>query len=137
VPTNITKLVAAAARLLPPRERSEVIAILSSTGRKVSSDVVDLYTITGGMPDGEDDAQWFSLWDLGRVVEENRRYRGDVLFFADFLIDSYLYCFRYESESRSSVCIEYGDGNPPKPIAESPDEFFRLLMEDPDRAEVG
>ena len=93
--------------LLPPRPYGRVVDALLATGRPISQDVLQLYTRTGGMVDGESDARLFTLWDVDRVVEENRRYRGTGLLFADFCIDAHCYCFKYESTERSSVAVEH------------------------------
>jgi hypothetical protein len=37
----------------------------------------------------------FGRWS---VVAENSRYERPYILFADFLIDSHFYCFRYESQ---------------------------------------
>jgi hypothetical protein len=88
------------------------------------------------MVDGETDSRLFTLWDLDRVVEENRRYRGTGLLVGDYCINAHCYCFNYESGERSSVTVEYFSEAAPKVIANSVDEFFALLLNDPDRAEV-
>ena len=117
--------------LLPPADEVSVVAALDKTGRRYSSDVVALYCATGGMPDGESDTRMWSLWSLEQVVSENSNYGRPHLLFADFLIHSHLYCFRYESDETSSVCIEYGDGEEPVRVARSVDEFFEIYLSSP------
>jgi hypothetical protein len=51
--------------------------------------------------------------------------------FADLDIEAYVYCFRYENDERSSVCIEYGNGEEPKLVAGSVDEFFEIYLRSP------
>jgi hypothetical protein len=106
---------------------------MDGIGRKYSRDVVALYRATGGMKDNEDDCRCWSLWSLERVVEENARYARPYILFADFLINSYFYCFRYEDDERSSVCIDYLNGEEPEPIAESVDDFFGLYLRSPEK----
>src|SRR5215207_2006381 len=84
--------------LLPPVDEADVIAALGKTGRRYSRDVVALYRATGGMAEGESDSYVWSLWPLGKVVAENADYSRPHLLFADLLIHSHLYCFRYEDE---------------------------------------
>jgi hypothetical protein len=122
--------------LLPSNEEAAVIAMLNGTGRKYSRDVVALYCTTGGMADGESDSHVWSLWPLARIVLENSRYEHPYILFADFLIDSHLYCFRYENNETSSVCIEYGDGHEPKRVAGSVNEFFELYLRNPSSLEM-
>lgn len=117
--------------LLPPADEVSVIAALDKTGRRYSSDVVALYCATGGMPDGESDAHAWSLWPLEQVVSESSNYERPHLLFADFLIHSHLYCLRYESEGRSSVCVDYFDGKEPEVLAGSVSEFFELYLKNP------
>jgi hypothetical protein len=117
--------------LLPPNEEAAVIAALNQIGRKYSRDVITLYSATGGMKDGESDSHVWSLWPLSRTLSENLRYDHLHILFADFLIDSHLYCLRYESDETSSVCIEYGDGKEPARVAGSVDEFFEIYLRSP------
>ena len=83
------------------------------------------------MEDGESDNRAWSLWPLTRILSENLRYDRPYILFADFLINSHLYCFRCESDETSSVCIEYGDGEEPARVAGSVDEFFDIYLRSP------
>lgn len=120
--------------LLPPVKEAYVMAVLDRIGRKSSLDVVSLYCATGGMTD--DDHLFWSLWSLDRVVAENLRYDRPYILFADFLIDSHFYCFRYENDERSSVCVEYFNREEPKPLAESVSDFFDLYLKSPGQLEM-
>ena len=122
-------------RLLPPMEETDVIAAMAKTGRKVSRDVVSLYCATGGMEDGEMD-ELFSLWPLERVVSESSCYGRPHIPFADFLINSHFYCFRYESAERSSVCVDYLNGEEPERVAGSVSEFLELYLREPGKLEM-
>ena len=51
--------------------------------------------------------------------------------FADSLIDSHLYCFRYEDDESTSVCIEYANGEEPLRVAGSVNEFFQKYARSP------
>ena len=117
--------------LVPPPDEVSVVAALDKTGRRYSSDVVALYCATGGMPDGYSDAHAWSLWPLEQVVAENVSYERPHLLFADFLIHSHLYCFKYESEGRSSVCVNYFDGKELEVLAGSVAEFFEMYLKNP------
>lgn len=119
--------------LLPPSDEDKVIEALSGFGQRLSCDVVDLYCATGGMPDGEMDSLCFSLWPLDRVATENQEQGLGGVLFADFLIDSHVYLFRYEEAEVSSVHVEYGDGKGPQRVAGSLGEFFQLYLNRPER----
>jgi len=122
--------------LLSPNSEAAVCAALKATGRKYSRDVVDLYCTTGGMADDQSDARCWSLWSLNRIFSENSRYQRPYLLFADFLIDSHLYCFKYENSERSSVCIDYFNGQEPCVVAKSVSEFFDLYVRASDSLEI-
>ena len=90
-----------------PMGESVVRAVLDKIDRAYSRDVVNLYCATGGMEKGESDSHMWTLWPMDWVVAENSRYERPHILFADFLIDSHFYCFRYESQETSAVCIDY------------------------------
>jgi len=122
--------------LLPPNSETSVHAALNATGRKYSRDVVDLYCRTGGMADEQSDNRCWSLWSLNRIVAENLGYQRPYILFADFLIHSHLYCFKYENPERSAVCIDYFNGQEPRVVAESVSEFFNLYVRGDDSLEM-
>ncbi len=118
--------------LLPPLAEAQVTDVLDSIDRAISKDVRQIYTAVGGMAEGEMDGLMFSLWSLERVVSENEKYNTSYLLFADFLIDSHLYCLRYKNDDESSVHIDYFDGSEPRCVAQSVSEFFELYLSNPD-----
>jgi hypothetical protein len=113
-----------------PIDESVVRAKLSALGRAYSRDVLALYSATGGMEDGYSDSHMWSLWPLQRVVSETARYSRPYILFADFLIDSHLYCFKYETEENSSVGVDNLNGEEPELVAASVEEFFEILNGD-------
>jgi hypothetical protein len=119
-----------------PIEESVVRAQLSALGRAYSRDVVALYSAPGGMEDGYSDSHMWSLWPLQRVVSETARYNRPYILFADFLIDSHFYCFKYETEERSSVGVDYLNGEEPEIVAASVEEFFEILNGDAARLKM-
>jgi len=121
--------------LLPPADESTVVTELRRTGRMISRDVIDLYCMTGGMADGDSYELW-SLWPLKQIVAENSKYKRPYILFADFLINSHLYCLKYESEKTSAVLVDFFDGEEPKRVADSLVEFFELYLRDPNRLEI-
>jgi hypothetical protein len=117
--------------LLEPQSEIAVNAALSQTQRLYSRDVVALYCLTGGMADGESDAHFWTLWSLTELVAQNARYsRADILF-ADFLINSHLYVFRYVSPDVSAVYVDYFNGAEPEMVAGSLNEFFERYLYQP------
>jgi hypothetical protein len=114
--------------LLPPVDAARAAASLDRTGRKYSCDVVGFYCAAGGMKDGGWDDYCVSFWSLDKVVAENSGYARPHILFADVLIHSYCFCFRYENAERSSVCVELFDDSEPELIAGSVDEFFDLYL---------
>ena len=116
--------------LHPPLREAVVVAKLDALGRPYSRDVLALYVATGGMEDGYSDSHMMSLWSLERAISETSRQSRAYILFADFLIDSHFYCFRYENEERSSVGVDYLNGEEPELLAESVEEFFEILNND-------
>jgi hypothetical protein len=97
----------------------------------VSQDVINLYCTVGGM-DNMDSFCW-SLWPLDRIIVENESHTRPYVWFADFLIDSYFNCFKYEDEASSSVYLDWLNKKEPKCVAKSMDEFFKYYLECPEK----
>ncbi|MBA3356436.1 MAG: hypothetical protein H0U18_10990 [Pyrinomonadaceae bacterium] len=129
----IAKWRADGVELLTPSDEAQIVAVISSSGQRLSRDVAELYHATGGMPDGVMDALCFSLWPLDRVTAENQRHQDAGVLFADFLIDSHVYLFRYGNAETSSVHVEYGDGKGPQRLADSVSEFFELYLDNSEK----
>jgi hypothetical protein len=117
--------------LEPPLAEELIIARLKEIDRKHSQDVIALYSRTGGMKNGESDSHFFSLWSLDRLASETLKYDRPHILFGDLLIDSQFYCFKYENEQVSSVCVDYLNGDGPEVVTRSVEEFFRSLVTDP------
>ena len=122
--------------LVSPLGEAAVHSALTSSGRKYSRDIVALYCATGGMSDGEMDSHCWSLWTLDRLISENRQYERPYLLFADFLIGSHLYCFKYKTAETSAVCVDYFNGQDPRLLSHSVSEFFDLFMRDGESLEM-
>ena len=115
-------------KLLPPHDEAAVIDRLTSLGRLVSRDVVELYCATGGM-DSDMDTNHLSLWPLAGLTPGDTPRDYPLLLFADFLINSHLYGLKYENAEESSV-YAVGEGEPER-VADSLDEFFSHVLNDP------
>ncbi len=135
--TNIDGLIGkwrrAGVRLLPPHGAGEVVEALRRTERPFARDLVALYCATGGMEDGEMDDECLTLWTLERVVGENLKHARPHLFFMDFLIDSHFYGLRYEDAETSSVYVDDFGDEPPRRLAESLEDFFRIYLNHPEK----
>ena len=136
VETTIEKWKLEGVALHPPSDELVVVAKLSSLGRPLSRDVLALYSATGGMQDGYSDSHMWSLWSLERVISETLRYSRPYILFGDFLIDSHFYCFKYEDEERSSVRVDYLNGEEPELLTGSVLEFFEIFNNDAARLEM-
>ena len=123
-------------KLLPPLNAQSVISMLSLTRQPISKDVVELYCTAGGMMSGESDKYCWSLWPLESVIKNNATYTKPYVLFADFLIHSHLYCFDYENENVSAVCIEWCNGKAPQRVANSLEEFFDLYLKRPKNVDL-
>ena len=136
IETAIEKWKREGVSLLPPLAPAAVAAKLSLLGRPWSRDLQALYAATGGMADGESDSHFWSLWPLEKVISETTRYNRPYILFADFLINAHLYCLKYENDEESSVAIDYVNGDEPKTVARSLDEFFRVFDSDAGKVEM-
>ena len=117
--------------LLEPQSEIAIKAALDQTRRRYSTDVLALYSLTGGMQNGESDARAWTLWSLAELVSRNSSYdRADILF-ADFLLNSHLYLFRYLNPNQSAVYVDYFNGCEPEMVAGSVAEFFDLYLNRP------
>jgi hypothetical protein len=117
--------------VMPGAPEDLIIGLFAELGCPLSGDVRDLYSTVGGFSDYECDRLW-SFWSPGRVRAESGGSRRPFVMFADWLINSHLYCFRYESPEVSSVYITHdGWSLEPEPVAVSVADFFKRLLTDP------
>ena len=120
-------------KLHPPIEEQVITTVLEKVGRPYSRDIITLYSATGGMQSEESDSHLRELWSIERLLSKNLKYNRREILFADFCINSHLYCFRYVSDQTSSVCIDYFNGEEPEHIADSVREFFEIYVTDPEK----
>ena len=116
--------------LLPGIEKNHLIETINGMDCKVSRDVMELYTSTGGFAEYETDEHLWSLWSLSRLVSENADYERPYILFADWAVSAWCYCFRYESEQTSSILVDYFDGTNPRIVSPSVDAFFSQYLQD-------
>ena len=122
--------------LLPAATSDEIEIAFAQLNRPFSDDVRRLYSATGGFADYESDHLW-SFWSLDRLVRENQGRDSDYLWFADWLISSHMYAFRYISPAVSAVFIDHNSSeHPPTQIAEGVAVFLRKYVDDPNNVEA-
>ena len=116
-------------KLSPPNSAQQIVDCFLSIKRSFSKDMLEFYSNCGGMTDGDMDESLLSVWTLEKIAEENSAV-SELTFFADFLIESHRYAFKYEDESTSSV---YSDWETPEfiRIADSVEQFIDLYLTKP------
>jgi hypothetical protein len=123
--------------LLPPASDAEIATAFGAVEFPLSDDVRSLYRLTAGFDDGQFDGGLWSLWPLSRIVEENKKHKPQFLWFADWLIDSHRYCFRYTNPEVSAVYIDHcARERTPFLIAESLVDFLDKYLRNPDAPDV-
>ncbi len=118
--------------LLAPLPRAVVVAAFQNAGLELSRDVAFLYSLCNGMAPEESTEHVFAMWPVEQCLAECERHEQPLVPFADFLISSHEYCFRFESPDHSSVLIsgQSPDGSKSQ-VAASVEEFFWLLVHSP------
>lgn len=115
--------------LAAPNSEQQVIDCFLAIKSSVSRDIIELYTNVGGMIDGDMGESLLSIWTLERIEQENLTVSG-LTFFADFVIESHRYAFKYENVSTSSVYSNYETAEFTK-VADSIEQFFDLYLTNP------
>ncbi|MDB2526553.1 hypothetical protein N9X53_07695 [Mariniblastus sp.] len=117
----------------PPIAPSELLVIFSNLEIALTRDVVALYSITGGMPDGYPDDRMFELWGRDRLKRENAKSTWDYCWIGDWLISSHLYAIKPVDLETSAVYIDHicDRKTTPEFVAESVYEFAEMLLTDP------
>jgi hypothetical protein len=117
-------------KLSKPLSENEVVECFANLGILLSREVIDVYSNIGGMIEESMDSICFSFWTIERILTENKP-NSELTFFADFLINSHLYGFKFENQNTSSIHIYHGE-NDTKKIASSFDEFFENYLTKPE-----
>ena len=124
--------------LVSPYSERRILDSFAAVGNLISNDVFELYNVVGGMSDGEIDLTLLSFWSLEQVIKENSLkseytlLESEYTLFADFLVYSHLYAFKYENENTSSIHSDYETGEFVK-IANSVEEFFNIYLTNPNK----
>lgn len=118
-------------KLVDPKPEKEIVEKLANFKMPMSQDVIEVYSKLGGMADGECDETLLSFWDVDKILRENES-SSNLIAFADFLIYSHLYYFKFENEFVSSIHIWWGEKDIEK-IADSFEEFFENYLINPEK----
>ncbi len=118
-------------KLGEPKSENEIVEKLSNLKTPISRDVIEVYSHLGGILNGESDSTLLSFWDIDQILEENEP-DSEFIAFADFLLYSHLYYFKFENELVSSIHIWWGEKDVEK-IADSFEEFFENFLKNPEK----
>jgi hypothetical protein len=77
------------------------------------------------------DDGFLRVWSLQEIETENGEESEFGLLFADYLINSWCYRLKPESDVASFVYVDCFDKNPAVVVARSLDDFFEVYAEDP------
>ena len=113
-------------KLASPLLEAEIIEAFANLGIRLSRDVVQVYSTIGGFVDENMDSECLSFWTAEKILHEND-FNAEDVYFADFLIDSHQYCFRYKNADSSAIYVHYSETDRFQ-IADSFDEFFELYL---------
>ncbi len=117
-------------KIAEPLSENNVVESFANLGVLLSKEVIDVYSNLGGMIDENMDSVCFSFWTVERILTENKP-NSELTFFADFLINSHWYGFKFENENVSSIHIYWGENQIEK-IADSFNEFFENYLTKPE-----
>lgn len=117
----------------PPKSEKKIVECFLAIERSLSKDVLEFYSICDGTIDEKMDNSLLSVWSLETVVKENSTV-SKLTYFADFLIESHRYAFKYENENTSSVYSDWETSELIK-VADSVERFFDLYLTKPN--EIG
>lgn len=125
-------------KITPPFSKTNLIAAFDTLKVPVSKDVIDVYSNLGGMADDASDCTLFSFWPIEKILAESELGDGQeslksgLTAFADFLIYSNFFCFKYENDETSSIHI-YWSKDLIEKIADSFDDFFENYIANPEK----
>ncbi len=115
--------------LAKPLLEAEIIKGFAKLDILLSDDVIEVYSNINGFSENDMDSECLSFWTIEKIWGENQL-NSEYVYFADFLIDSHFYAFKYENSDVSSIHVHYSENDSYK-ISDSFDEFFELYLKDP------
>lgn len=116
-------------KIAKPLSENNVVEAFANLGILLSQEIIDVYSNLGGMIDEDMDSVCFSFWTVEKILTENKP-NSELTFFADFLINSHWFGFKFENQKASSVHI-YWEENQIEKIADSFGEFFATYITNP------
>ena len=108
---------------------AEDIAVqFQSIGINANTEILEVFSKLNGFDEGTMDGHCINFWSIDKIKLENQA-KTDVIEFADFLIDSFRYGFKIESDDSVGIYLVYGLDNNEK-VADSFRAFFQLYLTD-------
>lgn len=119
--------------LLPPATADQLRETFARLETQVSQDILNLYSLAGGMSPDSIYAGFWRLWPLDelRLPREGvpKATKRPLVYFADYFIESHIYALHFESDEHSSVYLSADRADSvPFEIAGSVDEFLQALI---------
>jgi hypothetical protein len=115
-----------AVALLLPENEEAIRGVFAGLGVDVTSDMIGLYKTVGGM-DMMDNEYW-RLWSLAEIKEENTTASKHGVIFSDYLIGCWCYRLKPMTDQTSAVYVDYFDGNEPVLVASTLKQFFDAYL---------
>jgi hypothetical protein len=112
--------------LAGPISEEDVIEKFTNPGILLARDAVEVYSTIGGFDENDSDSELLTFWTVEKILREID-FNAEVVYFADFLIDSHHYCFKYKNDESSAIYVHYSETDRYK-IADSFDQFFGLYL---------
>lgn len=124
-------------KLLPPELPANVEAAFERFGSKATREVVELFSVLGGMDQEDMDNGGLKLWCLQEMERENTVLSEFGPIFADYFIDAWCLRLRPIDAVTSAVYVDYFDPRrSPELVASSLTEFLVNYERDPETAHV-
>jgi hypothetical protein len=118
-------------QLVPAATAAEVREAFQAVNSEATPDVVTMYTTVGGMQNM--DRELWRLWSLDEIKSENATPSPDGVLFSDYLIASWCFRLKVNSDGTSAVLVDYFDGSESVQITQTLNEFVRLYLADATR----
>ena len=112
--------------LAEPFSAEEIVAGFNKLGVIFSKDVVEVFSSIGGFAEEDLDSECMTFWTIEKIFKENIE-NSAYIFFADYLIESHRYAFKYANADISSIYVCYSETDRTK-VADSFAEFFELYL---------
>lgn len=116
--------------ILPPAQPEAVLLAFESAGQMATADVIYLYGRCGGME--QMDNNYWRLWPLSEIIQQNAERSKLGALFGDYLIDCWCYRLLPVNSEISAVYVDYFNGCDPVQVASSLEQFIDCLWRDPE-----